>query len=451
MTVDDHDIEMKAPETEGAVGPRLEERFRTLVEHIPGVATYLDRVLDDPEHSEPLYISPQIEDMFGYPVAEWLGEGELWLQILHPDDRDRMVAADAEARRTLSPMSAEYRLITRGGRLAWVSEKAAVVRDVATGGLYWQGVMVDITERKRAEEALRASEMRFRTIFDAAAFGVVTVDIRARIIEANPTLELMAGYEPGELAGVPLAALVDRGEHDELFKLGEVIEGAVDRCAVEHQLRRKDDSLLWCRTVMALVRDGEGDPNYGIGMLEDITNRKYVEEELMQRAVHDPLTGLPNRRLLEDRLANALARLARRRNSGVAVIFLDLDGFKEVNDTLGHQGGDELLEAVGQRLLGALRPSDTLARIGGDEFVAMLEDVAAEDDARRIAERLMGALFPPFPLGAREVWVTASAGISVATDHRIRPELLIRHADAAMYTAKRNGRNRIEIAASDPA
>ncbi|HET7869420.1 MAG TPA: diguanylate cyclase [Actinomycetota bacterium] len=451
MSVEDHQTEMSSSETEGSVGPRLEERFRTLVEHIPGVATYLDRVLDDPAHSEPLYISPQIEDMFGYPVADWLGEGELWLQILHPDDRDRMIAADAEARRTLSPMSAEYRLVTRGGRLAWVSEKAAVVRDVATDELYWQGVMVDITERKRAEEALRASEMRFRTIFDAAAFGVVTVDIRGRIIEANPTLELMAGYEPGELAGVPLAALVDRGEHDELFKLGEVIDGAVDRCAVEHQLRRKDHSLLWCRTVMALVRDGEGDPNYGIGMLEDITNRKYVEEELMRRAVHDPLTGLPNRRLLEDRLANALARLARRPNSGVAVIFLDLDGFKEVNDTLGHQGGDELLAAVGQRLLRALRPSDTLARIGGDEFVAMLEDVGSLEDARRVTERIMGALSPPFLLGAREVSVTASAGISLGTDHRIRPELLIRDADAAMYTAKRNGRNRIEMANSGQA
>lgn len=168
----------------------------------------------------------------------------------------------------------------------------------------------------------------------------------------------------------------------------------------------------------------------------------------MRRAVHDPLTGLPNRRLLEDRLANALARLARRRNSGVAVIFLDLDGFKEVNDTLGHQGGDELLAAVGQRLLRALRPSDTLARIGGDEFVAMLEDVGSLDDARRVTERIMGALSPPFLLGAREVWVTASGGISLGTDHRIRPDLLIRDADAAMYTAKRNGRNRIEVANS---
>jgi len=293
MSVEDHQTEIRSSETEGSVGPRLEERFRTLVEHIPGVATYLDRVLDDPAHSEPLYISPQIEDMFGYPVAEWLGEGELWLQILHPDDRDRMIAADAEARRTLSPMSAEYRLITRGGRLAWVSEKGAVVRDVATGELYWQGVMVDITERKRAEEALRASEMRFRTIFDAAAFGVVTVDIRGRIIEANPTLELMAGYEPGELAGVPLAALVDRGEHDELFKLGEVIDGAVDRCAVEHQLRRKDHSLLWCRTVMALVRDGEGDE------LWDRDARGHHQPQVRRRGAHAACGPRPTHRPAE--------------------------------------------------------------------------------------------------------------------------------------------------------
>ena len=114
---EEQDTEIRPGDTKPRADPGLDERFRTLVEHIPGVATYLDRVLDDPEHSEPIYISPQVEDMFGYPAAEWLGEGELWLQILHPDDRDRMIVADAEARRTLSPMSAEYRLINREGAL----------------------------------------------------------------------------------------------------------------------------------------------------------------------------------------------------------------------------------------------------------------------------------------------------------------------------------------------
>jgi diguanylate cyclase (GGDEF)-like protein/PAS domain S-box-containing protein len=340
--------------------------------------------------------------------------------------------------------------MTREGRVAWVSEKAAVVRDVATGVLYWQGVMVDITERKRSEDALRASEMRFRTIFDAAAFGVATVNVHGKIIEANPTLELMAGYEHGELAGVSLAALVNQDERNGLNPIGEVITGAVDRCEVEHRLRRKDDSQLWCRTVMAIVRDAEGGPSYGIGMLEDISDRKDAEEELMRRAVHDPLTGLPNRRLLEDRLVSALARLARRPDGGVAVIFLDLDGFKEVNDTFGHQSGDELLVAVAQRLLLSMRPSDTLARIGGDEFVAMLEDVSSHATARRIAERLIEPLSEPFFLGDREVRVTASAGISLGTDSHVRPELLIREADGAMYVAKRKGRNRIELADLSP-
>lgn len=114
---EEQDTEIGPGDTERRADPAPDERFRTLVEHIPGVATYLDRVLDDPEHSEPIYISPQVEDMFGYPAAEWLGEGELWLEILHPDDRDRMIVADADARRTLSPMSAEYRLMTREGRV----------------------------------------------------------------------------------------------------------------------------------------------------------------------------------------------------------------------------------------------------------------------------------------------------------------------------------------------
>jgi PAS domain S-box-containing protein len=164
--------------------------FRRLVEHIPGIVTYLDRVQpDNPGASTPLYISPQIEQLLGHPYAAWLTEDELWLDVLHPDDRERMVAADAEARRTLSSLFAEYRMVHRDGHIVWVSEKADVVKDAESDTLYWQGVMVDITDRKRTEAALATSERQFRSIFDAAAIGVMTVGLDGRIVEANPTLE----------------------------------------------------------------------------------------------------------------------------------------------------------------------------------------------------------------------------------------------------------------------
>src|SRR5207249_76650 len=142
----------------------------------------------------PVYISPQIEDILGYPHGAWLTDEELWLQVLHPGDAERMIAADENARRHREQLSAEYRMTGRDGRTVWVSEKSAVVRDVATGRLYWQGVMVDITERKEVEQALQASELKFRTIFDAAAIGVITLGVDGRIQEANHTLEQAGDY-----------------------------------------------------------------------------------------------------------------------------------------------------------------------------------------------------------------------------------------------------------------
>src|SRR5262249_55792030 len=164
-------------------------QFQWLVEHIPGIVAYMDLVqVDNPGESIPLYISPQIEDLLGYPRDAWMTEDELWLDVLHPDDAERMIAADAEARRTLSSLFAEYRMIGRDGTIVWVSEKAAVVTDPISGLAYWQGVMVDITDRKRAEGALAASERQFRSVFDAAAIGVMTIGLDGLILEANPTL-----------------------------------------------------------------------------------------------------------------------------------------------------------------------------------------------------------------------------------------------------------------------
>ena len=153
----------------------LERRFKNLVENIPGLVVYLDVVPPEgPESSLPVYIGPQVEQLLGYPREAWLTEDELWLDVLHPDDRERMVAADIAARSALAPHFAEYRMIARDGRVVWVSEKAAVVKDELTGTVYWQGVMVDITERKNAEEALAASERQYRSVFDAATIGLLT-------------------------------------------------------------------------------------------------------------------------------------------------------------------------------------------------------------------------------------------------------------------------------------
>jgi diguanylate cyclase (GGDEF)-like protein/PAS domain S-box-containing protein len=425
--------------------PDAAQQFRRLVENIPGIVVYMDLVQpDNPGSSIPLYISPQIEDLLGYPYAAWMNEDELWLDVLHPDDRDRMVAADAEARRTLSSLFAEYRMVHRDGHILWVSEKAAVVKDESSDALYWQGVMVDITERKRAEAALAASERHFRSIFDAAAIGVMTIGLDGRILEANPTLEHVCEYPPGALNGRALRDYLEPSDRTSLERFDELVTGQSDRCHLEHLFRRNDRSLMWCRTVMALVRDEEGRPAHVTAMLEDISDRKLVEADLVHRTLHDPLTELPNRQYFLDRLRQTRARRFST-GAGVGVVFMDLDGFKEVNDTQGHHVGDDLLLAVARRLREAVRPSDTVARFGGDEFVVLAGEVESPTDATQLAWRLANTLRAPFAIGGASVQVTASIGVAYSEDPQDAAEDIIRKADATMYLAKRRGRSRVEV------
>jgi diguanylate cyclase (GGDEF)-like protein/PAS domain S-box-containing protein len=418
--------------------------FQRLVENIPGVVAYMDVVQpDDPGCSIPVYISPQIERMLGYPRAAWLTDDELWLDVVHPEDAERMVAADAHARATLSSLFAEYRMIAKDGHVVWVSEMAAVFEDKATGTVYWQGVMLDITDRKSTEEALAASERQFRSIFDAAAMGVMTLDLDGRIIEANPTLEQVCDYPAGALHGRALAEYLDPADLAGLETFGELVAGA-DRCELEHRFRKNDGSLMWCRTVMALVRDGSGRPEHVVAMLEDISDRKRFEADLVHRTLHDPLTELPNRQLFLDRVQ---ARRTERFmvGAGVAVVFVDMDGFKEVNDSLGHHAGDELLVAVAGRLAAAVRPGDAVARFGGDEFVVLAGDVDSATDAAKLAWRLTNCLHTPFTVAGETVRVTASMGVAYSADPGELAEDIVRKADAAMYLAKQRGSNRVAV------
>jgi diguanylate cyclase (GGDEF)-like protein/PAS domain S-box-containing protein len=413
-------------------------RFERLVERIPGIVAYMDLVNpDDPGHSTPLYISPQVEALLGYPREAWLNDDELWLQVLHPDDAARMAREDERARSTLSPLFAEYRMIARDGRLVWVSEKAAVVVDEATGVAHWQGVMVDITDRKRAEEALAASEQQFRSMFDAASIGVMTLGLDGRILAANPTLERVSDYLPGDLDGRHFAEYLD--PEDGLGPiLDELFAGQTDRCEREHRFRRHDGSVMWCRTVMALVRDAALHPTHVVGMLEDISDRKRAEHELLHRTLHDPLTELPNRIYFYEAVTQAIAT-ARGRGQ-LAVLLIDLDRFKEINDTLGHHYGDLLLCEFAGAVRRSLRPPDTLARLGGDEFALLLH---VEGDARSAAlsavERIDDLRVQPFYVDGLPISIEASIGVACFPGDGEDVDQLLRYADIAMYAAKASG------------
>jgi diguanylate cyclase (GGDEF)-like protein/PAS domain S-box-containing protein len=538
-----------------------EQRYRTLVEHIPAV-TYIDRADGS---FESVYTSPHIEEMLGYTPEEWR-TNNLWEKRLHPDDRERVLAADDRLEIEGKPFSEEYRLIHRDGRVVWVREDAVVVRDEAGEPLYWQGFLFDITERKEAEERVRTSEAELRALFEAMTDVILAIDREGRYLKIAPTNPALLYKPRAELLGKTLHEVFPKEKADEFLgtirraleaqrrvtfeydlhiderrvwfeaTISPMLEDSVivvardvtERKEAEEALRRSEASLAeaqriahlgnwewnlftgevyWSEEVFRIygfnpaeftptferlmevvhpddrqllrekidsalyggeaydfehrvvrldgrerivhgraevIRDEEGKPLRMVGTIHDVTERKALEERLEYQALHDTLTGLPNRALFMDRLEHALVR-ARRRKGKLAVLFMDLDNFKVINDSLGHVAGDKLLVAVADRLRACLRPEDTAARLGGDEFTILLEDLKEVGEATRVAERIAEALRTAFSLDGREMFVTSSVGIALWDDTREHPADLLRNADLAMYRAKHAGKARYEV------
>jgi diguanylate cyclase (GGDEF)-like protein/PAS domain S-box-containing protein len=409
-----------------------EERYRTLVEQVPAV-TYIDHI---DETSSAIYMSPQAEEMLGYSIEEWLQDPELWIKILHPEDKEGVLAEAWRTNETGDPFRMEYRLISKSGNVVWVRDEAVLVKGEVDGPSVWQGVLYDVTERREAEE-------RYRTLVErmpAITYIEEVADTQSTLY-MSPQIEDLLGYPQQEWLGDLDHWKQHIHPEDRERVLAEDAHSNLtgDPFKTEYRLLHRDGGVVWVHDEAVLVERVAGRGWVWEGVITDVTERKALEEQLEHRAFHDPLTGLSNRLLFMERLGHALVRTQRRRGRLVAVLFMDLDDFKVVNDSLGHETGDRLLVAVSERLKGCLRPEDTLARFGGDEFVVLLEDVEGRDKAVRVAERIIDELKNRFVLEGRELYARASIGIALGEDGTKDPEGLLRDADTAMYRAKDEG------------
>lgn len=364
-----------------------------------------------------------------------------WKSLVHPDDLpgvleslDRVLAsADLEWEQS-------YRFRRGDGRYADVFERGLIVRDAAGRATRMVGGLLDVSERERSRADLRL----LKRAVEASDNGILIADARQPdlpVVYVNPAFQEMTGYSVEEVMGGNCRFLQrdDRDQPGIVSIRNAIAEGRETRVLLRNY--RKDGRLFWNDFHLAPVRDDAGVLTHYVGIQNDVTDRQNYEEQLAYRATHDELTGLPNRQLLLDRLQQGLLN-AERYGRGVGVVFIDLDDFKLINDSLGHSAGDAALMGVAARLKQAVRDTDTVGRFGGDEFVVVLTEQTDEAGMRQVVDRIAAALVAPLSIGGVAHVLTPSIGYCAHPEAGRTAEQLLMHADVAMYEAKRQGRNR---------
>ncbi|HEX6456017.1 MAG TPA: EAL domain-containing protein [Solirubrobacterales bacterium] len=456
--------------------------FRRLVERLPVIVYTAELGEKGPWR----YVSPQVEEILGFRPEEFVSDPGLWASLLHPDDRDRALEIETEehlGRRDTTPV--EYRMCRRDGSIVWIHDEAVLEAD-EEGVPIWHGVLYDVSERKDAEEELQR----------ALSQQAVVARLGEQALQNGDPEELMEAATEliAKVAGVHSACIWELGRDGRRLNLraglGEAVSGTGRRVSAsrdshagaaldsgthaivpdwERETRHTMPPVLrvfGAASSLAVVIDGKNRP-FGVldvhateprrfsakdvpfvqaaaNVLADAIERHNADQALRYRVLHDALTGLPNRLSFVDALGDSLGR-AGISGSPVGILFLDLDHFKLINDSLGHHAGDALLRAVAPRLRAHLRPGDVVARFGGDEFGILIDRLADEGEAMAIADRVAAAFGQPFTIDGVDHFVSASIGVAVCRPGEDRPvnaELMIRDADAAMYRAKESGRSR---------
>jgi diguanylate cyclase (GGDEF)-like protein/PAS domain S-box-containing protein len=374
-----------------------------------------------------------------------------WLQeYVHPDDRARVMAAINKAIRTKSIFELEHHVLRADGSLGWTFSRAIPLQDANGEIVEWFGAASDMTERKQAEESLLFKTALLEAQTETTIDGMLAVDESGHIVLTNKQFGLNFGI-PDELLSTRDDLIVRKYVTDKVEDPAAFVEKV--KYLNDHLDEKSRDELRFKNgktfdRYSAPLVDSRGRYRGRIWYFRDITDRKFAEERVQFLAYYDALTGLPNRTLLQDRLTKALAS-ARRQKDKVALLFLDLDGFKTINDSLGHSVGDLLLKEVAERLKKWAREQDTIARVGGDEFLIVLTAVKEVADAAVAAERIRNAMTAEFVVQGHSLGISCSVGISIFAEHGTDGETLIKNADAAMYCAKESGRNNFRFYTKD--
>jgi diguanylate cyclase (GGDEF)-like protein/PAS domain S-box-containing protein len=410
-----------------------EDRFRAIAEYGTDITIIID------EDLKRIDISPSITSRTGYSIDEL--DRNLYEILLDPDQSKEILDTCRQVLKVPGKIIEFPGVRVRHKDGHWMVFDCNIANLTHVEDI--KGVAIighEITELINTQEALKQSEINYRALFHQTNDGIMLVALDGTLVDINQRAADMLGYSPGEMIGKNITQFMSASDQkDREQKLARLARTGF-LPVYERTLTRSDGDPLQIEINLTNVYGATGEPLYRLSTFRDISVRKAAENELIRLATHDPLTNIPNRRIFFDRLSHAIAR-SERHQAAFAVLFIDLDDFKLVNDNLGHAAGDVLLNELATRMYESLRAEDTIARMGGDEFAAILEKVNNRDEVREVVARLMKTLEKPFYMQDQEIQVGISLGISMYPDDGLNTETLLNRADNAMYSAKSSGKN----------